>query len=393
MYNISDNQVDFILEDIKKRGLELEDLQNNLLDHICCIIENEMDPEQDFNEFYKKTISKFYKNKLIEIEEETKDLLTFKNFYIMKRTMKIIGLLSSVFLLFGVFFKLMHWPGASLLVVFGAGLFSLIFLPLMMILKFRDEGEKKDKIVFILGLIIGIIAILGMLFKIMHWPYSSILIKLSIGSFIFVFVPVFFINGYRQAEKRFNTIISSFLMVVGASLLFAITNLNMSYAVQTSLYSVNNHLNNSTKNIVELNQNMYNHFTKMNDVNKLHENTQQLYSELEKLKIYLISETENIDETTAALLSLEKLSHLGDGSKVTDFLMGKGDYTYTKYKSSLQNYNKTLKDLVALPIQIDEKKPFATTLAIFVHQLTQIQQQIVINENAYLNYIKGKINK
>jgi len=393
MYNISDNQVDFILDDIKKRGVELEDLQYNLLDHVCCIIENEMKPKQDFYTFYANTISKFYKSELVEIEEETRNLLTFKNFYAMKRTMKIIGFLSSIFLLFGVFFKLMHWPGASILVVLGSGLFSLIFLPLMMILKFRDDGEKKDKVIFTIGLIIGIIAILGMLFRIMHWPYSSILIESSIGVFVLLFIPVFFVNGYKQVEKRFNTIISSFLMLVGASLLFAITTLGMSYAVETSLYAVNNRLNDNTKTITKLNQEIFSKYADDKNANKIHTSTENLFLEIERIKIYLISKTEDIDEEAASILSLEEFSRSGDGSEVHTFLYGKGNYTYTKYKALIADYNETLKDLIALPIQIEEKTPFATTLAIFIHQLTQIQLQIAINENSYLNYVKGQHRK
>jgi len=393
MYNISDSQVDFILDDIKKRGVELEDLQNNLLDHVCCIIESKMSPNHDFNEFYENTISKFYKTNLAEIEEETKNLLTFKNFYAMKRTMKIIGILSSIFLLFGVFLKTMHWPGSGILIVLGASLFSLIFLPLMMVLKFRDEGQKKDKVIFTVGLVIGIIGIIGMLFRVMHWPHSGKFIESSIGMFVFIFVPIFFVNGYKQPEKRFNTMISSFLMLVGASLLFAITSLGMSYAVQSSLYSVNNKLNENTNNISELNKEIFNKYTDNSDVNRIHVNTQKLFSEIEKIKTYLISKTEGIDEKTASLLSLEEFSHSGEGREVSNFLHGKGDYTYNNYKSLLTEYNKELKDLIVLPIQIDEKAPFTTTLAIFIHQLTQIQLQIAINENSYLNYVKGKLSK
>jgi hypothetical protein len=38
MYCINDKQIDYILSDIRARGVEMEDLQYNLLDHICCLI-------------------------------------------------------------------------------------------------------------------------------------------------------------------------------------------------------------------------------------------------------------------------------------------------------------------------------------------------------------------
>lgn len=90
MYRVSDEQIEFILDDIKKRGIEMEDLQLNLLDHICCILEKELNEEEDFNKKYNETIKQFFKKELREIEEETKLLTRFKNYYQMKRLLYIL---------------------------------------------------------------------------------------------------------------------------------------------------------------------------------------------------------------------------------------------------------------------------------------------------------------
>ncbi|HRD38307.1 MAG TPA: hypothetical protein PLC65_06720 [Bacteroidia bacterium] len=94
MYRVSDEQIEFILDDIKKRGIEMEDLQLNLLDHICCILERELKETDDFNAKYNKTIKQFFKSELWEIEEETVGLLYFKNYYKMKRFLYILLVLS-----------------------------------------------------------------------------------------------------------------------------------------------------------------------------------------------------------------------------------------------------------------------------------------------------------
>lgn len=94
MYRVSDEQIEFILDDIKRRGIEMEDLQLNLLDHICCILEKDLNETDDFNEKYNKTIKQFFKTELWEIEEETKLLTRFKNYYQMKRFLYILLILS-----------------------------------------------------------------------------------------------------------------------------------------------------------------------------------------------------------------------------------------------------------------------------------------------------------
>ena len=68
MHNVTDEQIDFILDDIAKKGIRTEDVRYNILDHVCCIIENEMPAGANFYEFYKNTIARFYKKQLKEIE-------------------------------------------------------------------------------------------------------------------------------------------------------------------------------------------------------------------------------------------------------------------------------------------------------------------------------------
>src|SRR5574343_1135858 len=94
MYRVSDEQIEFILDDIKKRGIEMEDLQLNLLDHICCILEKELNEEDDFNKKYNETIKQFFKSELSEIEEETKLLIRYKYYYQLKRILYILFILS-----------------------------------------------------------------------------------------------------------------------------------------------------------------------------------------------------------------------------------------------------------------------------------------------------------
>ena len=94
-------------------------------------------------------IKTFYKTNLWEIEEETTSVLTFKNYYAMKKSMLTSGTAAISFLTIGIFFKFMHWPGASVCIVLGIGLLSLVFLPLMFILKIKEKENLKMLRVFL----------------------------------------------------------------------------------------------------------------------------------------------------------------------------------------------------------------------------------------------------
>lgn len=225
MRNISDDELDFILNDIKANGVVIEDLQNNLLDHICCVIENEMPLNEDFYKFYKQILPRFFKKELKELQLETEKLLTFKNYYAMRNTLKITGIVSALFTILGASLKVLHYPGAGIFIQLGGILFSLVFLPLMIVLKFKDEEKKVDKFVLSLGFLIAMISFIGVLFKLMHWPWASVLMISGISAFVFAYVPLYYFTRVRREEIRFNTTINSVLMMACGGLIFAMFNL------------------------------------------------------------------------------------------------------------------------------------------------------------------------
>ena len=64
MFVLSEQQVSFILDDIRRNGIETEELQFNLLDHICCVVENEMSPDMSFEEVYGNVLPAMVYDKL-----------------------------------------------------------------------------------------------------------------------------------------------------------------------------------------------------------------------------------------------------------------------------------------------------------------------------------------
>lgn len=226
MHNVTDEEVDFILDDIKARGVVLEDLQYNLLDHMCCIIENEMPESENFYKFYESMLPRFFKTELKELQEEVDILLQFKHYYAMKKTLKIVGIIASVLILLGSILKILHKPGASVALILGGMLFSFLFLPLMIILKFRDEENAVDKWVLSTGFLLAIGMSVGIIFKLMRWDYAQVLMVGGVVLFVFVYVPLYFFTRIQRPELKFNTIVNSVLMMCCGGMLFALFNLN-----------------------------------------------------------------------------------------------------------------------------------------------------------------------
>jgi len=75
MYQLNDQQIDLILTDLRQRGIETESMRMNLLDHICILIENHLEEDGDFTQFYATVIRSFYKEELRELEDEAHFLM------------------------------------------------------------------------------------------------------------------------------------------------------------------------------------------------------------------------------------------------------------------------------------------------------------------------------
>jgi hypothetical protein len=228
MYQLNDQQIDYIFNDISARGVEMESLQLNLHDHVCCIIEQNLEENGDFESFYQKTIQTFYKDALWEIEEETLQLLTNKNYYKMKKIMIYSGTLSVAGFIAGSIFKIMHWPGASAILLLSMLNISLIFLPLLFILKTREVSAMKDKLMIAIGTIFGILFSISSLFKIFHWPGANLMWLFALGILMFIFIPIYFFSGIRTPETKVNTIITSIILISAGGMLFTLTSLKPS---------------------------------------------------------------------------------------------------------------------------------------------------------------------
>lgn len=129
-------------------------------------------------------------------------------------------------LMIGVLFKVMHWPGTAMLLILGFGILLGIFVPLLLFSKLREEISSKEKRTYTIGAL-GIIPFgAATLFKIMHWPGAGPLLLL--GSFLLI---VLFIPMYTNMQIKANKMNSG-------QFIFVIT-LSMYAVVLTALLAMN----------------------------------------------------------------------------------------------------------------------------------------------------------
>lgn len=200
---LTNENIDFIRNEIQKSSISIPELKDDLLDHFCCFVENELKKGKTFENAYSKATIEICPNGFGEIQEETIYMLNYNRIIIMKKIMYGIGFLTSVSISVGGLFKLMDWPGGGNLFTYGFLGFVLIFIPMLAIDRYKLHVHKalSEKLRLILGFCSALIIGLAVLFKMMHLQGASILLVLGACLFAFGFLPFLFFKMYRKSVE------------------------------------------------------------------------------------------------------------------------------------------------------------------------------------------------
>jgi hypothetical protein len=357
MFSLTEEQIAFIENDIKVRGITSPDLSIDLLDHICCLIENKLDEYRNFDTVYQETILLFGKNGLKEIQDETNRLLTFKHYYTMNKTMKISGYVSSLMILFGAFFKFNHWPGANIMMVFGVFFFTVLFLPLLFILKFKASAENNRSVVLsIIGFISAITISSGVLFRIMHWPNARLLTITGCALLVLGYLPIYLLSIYKNTTNKMNATATVILIIAGAGLFITESNTGLTRQVSDSFWrgvTENEQLMNFVKKENKLaydvleKKSSSDSTSNSTSLKELESSSIELIEYIENLKAFLISNTEGISIDAANKINIDNLRTSG-GSEITAEILFSGansKYTAAQLKEKIENYKSIISKL------------------------------------------------
>lgn len=221
MAELTIKQVNLIHDLIVDHGIDYDELKMDILDHICCMIEEKMDSGFDFKESLSLSTEKFGLHQLSDLQETTFYLLTLK-LRKMKKLTGILGIISSGLVLAGVVFKINHLQGAGIMLVIGLSLISLLVLPLFAFLEVQRQNTKLQKFTSFSGIIAGTLVSIGTLFKIMHWPNATGLLFSGLILMVGVFIPLFTIKNYKTTEYKLIAIAKSMLILAGITVLWGL---------------------------------------------------------------------------------------------------------------------------------------------------------------------------
>lgn len=201
MHELTLQDIEQIRIDIGRQDINFSHLLDELIDHVCCDVENEMLGGLTFAEAYRKVMTKIGPGRFSEIQKETLYEVDTK-YRKMKNTMKISGIVGTALFGLAALFKIQHWPFASILLMLGALTLSFVFLPSALGVLWKETHNRRRVFLFVAAFLTGFFFIMGTLFKVNHWPVAGIIFALSALFMLVLFIPSLIASIFSNPDNK-----------------------------------------------------------------------------------------------------------------------------------------------------------------------------------------------
>lgn len=211
MGGLSEEQLQSIRNYLDEQGITYSPLKEELLDHLLSDLEGRIGQGEDFESAWHEMTGEIAQNHLKTIELETMKQLNKR-----LNLTNIFAGLSLAILGFAAFFKVLHLPGAGVLMVMFLVITSLILL-ISTAINVNQHREKQGRLFLSLMSIALVLFIAHLTFKIMHYPGANVLAGVSV-SMIGILFPALSIYFYRSTGSLQNHVILNLLNRNGRTL-------------------------------------------------------------------------------------------------------------------------------------------------------------------------------
>lgn len=138
---LSNEQIEFIENNLKLYGVASKELRDDLLDHICSHIEAQ--ESDDFNTLYQEALQKFGGYSSFQhLQLETSWQKINKQLMVLNQLKFIVGCSACILLAISLIFKMMHWPFANVMLISAMAIMALVALPIHFYQKYRASIHK-----------------------------------------------------------------------------------------------------------------------------------------------------------------------------------------------------------------------------------------------------------
>ena len=145
----------------------------------------------------------------------------------MKKLIYISGVVLVNLFVIGTICKLLHFPGASIFILVSLVLFVFALLPMALINNFRNNGKEKGSL-YIAAYLSAALVLVAAMFKIFHWPGAGYLMMIATPLPFALFLPVFLYHNRKHEPNQSLNFIGVMLLLVYVAVFSSLLALNVS---------------------------------------------------------------------------------------------------------------------------------------------------------------------
>jgi len=145
----------------------------------------------------------------------------------MKKLIYISGVVLVNLFVIGTICKLLHFPGANIFILTGLVLFVVALLPMALINNYRNNGKEKTSL-YVAAYLSSALVLVAALFKIFHWPGAGYLMMIATPLPFALFLPVFLYHNRKHEPNQSLNFIGVMLLLVYVAVFSSLLALNVS---------------------------------------------------------------------------------------------------------------------------------------------------------------------
>jgi hypothetical protein len=170
----------------------------------------------------------------------------------MKQKIYILGVITSLIIFTGTIFKIEHWAGAAILLIAGLIALVVLVIPVALINHYKSTKPGQNLLLYLITGLTCFVVFTGMLFKILHWPGASLLLLIGLPFPYVVFLPVFI--WVTSKDRNFNIYSIVFVLALLAfnAVFSTLLSLNPSKVRIDDSYNLSRNYNNMVKAMVQI---------------------------------------------------------------------------------------------------------------------------------------------
>lgn len=198
---MKEEYINQIVNEVNASAIKNQSLKDDLIDHICCLVEEHLKSGDNFDVALNKAYEQTCPNGIDEIEKEAIFLINYSKILLLKRITYIIGFIAAASLSIGILMKLIYAPYSNMLLALGAVGLIFLFMPLLLVGRVKKIANKvlSERLKWITGLSSMLVFAFSLTFKMLHLQGAVLLLALSFILFSFGFLPFLFFRMYRKS--------------------------------------------------------------------------------------------------------------------------------------------------------------------------------------------------